>query len=204
MRIATWNVNGLRARIDFVRHWLKDRQPDVVGLQELKLPDEQFPHEAFRELGYHALTHGQKSWNGVAILSREPAELCRQGLPSQEAAGARLLEAKIGDLRFITVYCPNGRSVDNPEFAQKLAWYDSLASYMAARPLTQDTVLCGDFNICPGALDSYDAVGLMGCIFHTDAERQRFASLLGTGLRDVFREQNPDLSAFSWWDYRAG
>jgi exodeoxyribonuclease-3 len=126
MRIATWNVNGLRARLDFVRLWLEDRQPDVVGLQELKVEDDDFPHDMFNALGYEVLTHGQKSWNGVAIASRLPMEISAKGLPGQEDFGARLITAQIEDLSFTTVYCPNGKDIDHDDFPRKLAWYDAL------------------------------------------------------------------------------
>ena len=122
MRIATWNVNGLRARQEFVLHWLRERQPDVVGLQELKLSDDQFPADVFESAGYSVLTHGQKAWNGVAILSRKPAELLQRGLPGQEELGARLVTAQVEDLSFTTVYCPNGKSTDHEDFPRKLAW----------------------------------------------------------------------------------
>ena len=114
MRIATWNINGLRARMDFMALWLKDRQPDVVGLQELKTPTEDFPHDFFLDLGYHAAVHGQKSWNGVAILTRKPCEISQAGLPGEDDWGARLITAKVdGGLEFTTVYCPNGKSIEH-------------------------------------------------------------------------------------------
>jgi exodeoxyribonuclease-3 len=204
MRIATWNVNGLRARLEILRHWLRVRQPDVVGLQELKLEDAQFPREVFAELGYQALVHGQKAWNGVAILSREPALLTQCGLPGQEAVGARLLEGRIGALRFATVYCPNGRSVENPEFAQKLLWFDALIEWVSRQPRDEASILCGDFNLCPAPLDSWNELKLAGGIFHTADERTRFQRLLANGLHDLLRVHAPDLRAFSWWDYRAG
>ena len=116
MRVATWNVNGLRARLEFVLHWLRERSPDVVGLQELKLTDEVFPHDVFKAAGYRALTHGQKSWNGVAILSRREATLTRVGLPGGEDQGARLITAQVEDLTFTSVYCPNGKSVGHDDY----------------------------------------------------------------------------------------
>jgi exodeoxyribonuclease-3 len=116
VRVATWNVNGLRARLEFVLHWLRERQPDIVGLQELKLTDEQFPHAELENAGYRALSHGQKSWNGVAILSREPATLTQMGLPGQEDFGARLLSADVAGLSFTSVYCPNGKALDHADF----------------------------------------------------------------------------------------
>ena len=205
MRIATWNINGLRARLDFVLHWLRARQPDIVGLQELKLEDDQFPHVAFEAEGYRAVTHGQKAWNGVAILSREPAELLQRGLPGQESLGARLLTARVAGIDFTTVYCPNGKTVSHDDFPLKLAWYDTLIEHFGAS-MDRDgsAVLCGDFNLCPTALDTWNEKGMLGSIFHTEPERERFQRLLDTGLLDLFRELHPDEQTFSWWDYRAG
>jgi exodeoxyribonuclease-3 len=205
MRIATWNVNGLRARLEFVQHWLREREPDVVGLQELKLTDEQFPHAAFEELGYHALTHGQKSWNGVAILTREPAETQQIGLPGQEGFGARLITARVAGLSFTTVYCPNGKHLGHEDYARKLEWFDALREHWAANHAPDElAILCGDLNVVPAALDSWNAEKFAGEIFHTAAERERIDALLGTGLVDIFRERHPELQAFSWWDYRGG
>ncbi len=205
MRIATWNVNGLRARLDFVMHWLRERQPDLVGLQELKMTDEQFPTDAFEAAGYHAATHGQKSWNGVAILSRKPADVTQVGLPGEDAFGARLISAEAFGLSFTTVYCPNGKTVSHDDYPKKLAWYDSLQAHLEARhDAAAPTVLCGDFNIVPAAIDSWDEAGHEGHIFHTDAERERMASLAKWGFVDLYREKHPDEQAFSWWDYRGG
>jgi exodeoxyribonuclease-3 len=205
MRIATWNVNGLRARFDFVAHWLRDRKPDVVGLQELKLTDEQFPHDALAELGYRAETHGQKAWNGVAVLTREPAEVLQRGLPGQEAFGARLLTVRISDLVFTTLYCPNGKHLEHEDFPRKLAWFDALAEHLEAHHTPdRPAILCGDFNICPGPLDSWNEASLGGGIFLTEAERARFRRLLDWGFVDVFRQRFPESQDFSWWDYRGG
>ena len=203
-RIATWNVNGLRARLDFVAHWLRAREPDVVGLQELKLTDEQFPHDAFEALGYRAVTHGQKSWNGVAILAREEMREISRGLPGQEDFGARLLTAEVAGLSFTTLYCPNGKTVLHEDFPRKLAWLDALAAYVAGLDPSAANVVCGDFNVCPTALDSWNEAGFAGRIFHTDEERVRFAKLLDAGLADAFREKTPEDRSFSWWDYRGG
>lgn len=205
MRIATWNVNGLRARFDFVAHWLREREPDVVGLQELKLTDDQFPAEEFASLGYQAVFHGQKSWNGVAILSREPATVTQTGLPAQEATGARLLTADVAGLSFTTVYCPNGKTVEHEDYGKKLAWFDDLARYVDEAKLTdRPAILCGDFNVCRSALDSWAGERFAGHIFHTDAERERMERLLSLGFADAFREKYPDDASFSWWDYRGG
>ena len=205
MRVATWNVNGLRARLEFVLGWLREREPDVVGLQELKLTDDLFPHAAFEAAGYRALAHGQKSWNGVAILSRDEARVTQTGLPGQEDFGARLLSAEVGGISFTTVYCPNGKHLEHPDFPRKLAWLDALAAHLTERhEPSRPSLLCGDFNVCPTPLDSWNGEALEGAIFHTAEERARFQRLLGWGLEDLFRERFPDLQAFSWWDYRGG
>ncbi len=205
MKIATWNINGLRARLDFVLAWLADRQPDVVGLQELKLTDDKFPHAAFEELGYHALSHGQKAWNGVAILSRDAAEITACGLPGQEDFGARLISARVSGIEFSTVYCPNGKNLDHADYGRKLAWFESLAEYLGEKHrTTSDLVLCGDFNICPAPLDSWSGETSTGEIFHTDAERERLQALTDWGLHDLYRHKYPGEQAFSWWDYRGG
>jgi exodeoxyribonuclease-3 len=205
MRLATWNVNGLRARLDFVQHWLRARQPDVVGLQELKLSDDQFPHDVFTPLGYRAVTHGQKAWNGVAILAREEARVVQTGLPGQEGMGARLLSAEVAGVAFTTVYVPNGQETGHEDFPRKLAWLDALIAHFAARSVAGvPSLLCGDFNLCPTALDSWNEAGLRGHLFHTDEERARWQRLLAAGFTDLFRAQHPDKQAFSWWDYRDG
>jgi exodeoxyribonuclease-3 len=205
MRIATWNINGLRARLEFLLHWLREREPDLVGLQELKLTDAQFPHAEIEAAGYHAVSHGQKSWNGVAILSRRPAEVTQRGLPGQEDFGARLLTATVDDLSFTTAYIPNGKYVGHDDFPRKLAWLDALAAHFEKQHRPDGpAVLCGDFNIVPTPLDSWNEQSLHGMIFHTDEERARFQRLLDWGLVDLFREHHPDTQAFSWWDYRGG
>jgi exodeoxyribonuclease-3 len=204
MKIATWNINGFAARLDFLKRWLQDRQPDVVGLQELKLIDDAFPHEEFRELGYEAITHGQKAWNGVAVLSRLPLEILQTGLPGHEEAGARLLTVMVdGDLEFTTVYCPNGKSVEHADYAAKLAWFDGLIEYWQSRD-GANAVLCGDFNIVHTALDSWRGAAADGDIFHTQEERARLQAVLDLGLNDLYRDRHPDEQTFSWWDYRGG
>lgn len=204
-RIATWNINGLRARIDYIQHWLAARAPDVVGFQELKITDELFPRDVFEALGYHVVTHGQKAWNGVAVLTRKPVEVVQAGLPGQAGFGARLLTVDLGDIEYTTVYCPNGKKVEHDDYPRKLEWFDALRIYMSERLASGSPhILCGDFNICPGPLDSWDEGGHEGRIFHTDGERERMQALYACGLVDAYREQNPDSQAFSWWDYRAG
>ena len=214
MRLATWNVNGLRARLEFMTLWLEARNPDVVGLQELKTPTEDFPHDHFAELGYHALVHGQKSWNGVAILTKEPAELVIAGLPGEDASGSRLITARVGNgIEFTTVYCPNGKSVAHADYPKKLAWYDSLTAHFRSgvspdkgqgegEPVRR--ILCGDFNSVPRPLDSWRGEAGDGEVFHTVDERQRLEALMDAGLTDLYRARYPDRDAYSWWDYRGG
>jgi len=207
LRVATWNVNGLRARLDLILTWLRERQPDIAGFQEIKLAEQQFPREAFLKEGYHAVIHAQKGWNGVAVLSRAEPVVAQCGLPGQEEAGARLLTARVGDLSFTSVYVPNGKSVAHEDFTRKLAWLDGLvtcAGSGAQPPASGAAILAGDFNLCPASLDSYNEEGLRGTIFHTDQERERFARLLASGYHDLYREAHPDSREFSWWDYRAG
>ncbi len=205
MRIATWNVNGLRARLDFVLQWLDERRPDVVGLQELKLADDDFPHDVFAERGYQAAVHGQKAWNGVAILARETPENVERGLPGEAEQGARLIKADVGGLTFVTAYVPNGKDVDHEDFPAKLEWLDALVEHWRERyGADVPAVLCGDFNIAPADLDSHHEDGFEEGIFHTPEERLRLERLIDSGLVDLFRALRPEEQAFSWWDYRGG
>lgn len=205
LKIATWNINGLKARLDFLRLFLEARQPDVVGLQELKMPDSAFPHDAFAELGYTAIGHGQKSWNGVAVLSRLPMTAVQVGLPDQAELGSRLLHVRIADaLDFITVYCPNGKTLEHPDYARKLQWYATLINYLRSHATHASTLVGGDFNIVPTPQDSWRGDAGTGNLFCTDAEREALQGLYDLGLHDLYRGAFPDTTEFSWWDYRGG
>lgn len=208
MRIATWNINGMKARLDYMGHWLRAVSPDVVGLQELKMTDADFPHAAFEALGYRAVTHGQKSWNGVAVLTKVtlPEPIVRtRGLPGQEANGARLISVSVEGLTFIDIYCPNGKTVEHEDFQMKLAWFRALETFVQAElTASPSVVLTGDFNIVPAAIDSWNEEKLKGSIFHTPEERARIDALLALGLHDVYRAKHPDEPGHTWWDYRAG
>ena len=195
MRIATWNVNGLRARMDFIAHWLKSRAPDVLGLQEVKVSDEDFPYDDFRALGYHAVVHGQKGWNGVAVLSRTPAEAETWGLPGRENDGARLLRVRVSGLHFATVYCPNGKTLNHPDFPLKLAWLEALCDHLSDVDRDAAFVIGGDFNIVPAALDCWQGTAADGSIFCTTDERSRYRSLLDLGLTDLPTSAPPTSSA---------
>jgi len=211
MRIATWNVNGIRARLGFVRLWLDAERPDVAGLQELKVTEPDFPRDAFAEAGYDAYVHAQKGWNGVAVLVRRglPSQVLQAGLPGHEAFGARLLTVRVGEgeqaLTFTTVYVPNGKTIEHDDFPKKLAWLDDLVPHLDAHhdPAAR-AVLCGDFNVVPAPIDSWNEQNLAGRIFHTEEERRRFQAILDRGFVDLFRHAHPDEQAFSWWDYRGG
>lgn len=205
MKIATWNVNGLRARLDFIKLWIESRQPDVVGFQELKTQDEDFPYDEFQALGYNVEIHAQKSWNGVAILSRDAIDVEQRGLPGEDDFGARLITGKTMGLCFTTVYVPNGKDVDHDDYPAKVRWLESLAAHWQdARAEDAAAVLCGDFNIVPTALDSWRGESGDGRIFHTADERARFNAITDLGLLDLYREKYPEEQKFSWWDYRGG
>jgi exodeoxyribonuclease-3 len=219
--VATWNVNSMGARLGFVLQWLRVRRPDVVCVQELKLEDAAFPHDALAQEGYVAHTHGQLAWNGVGVLVREErfsgeAEVVQRGLVGCEDLGARLVTVRLpsspgagpaGDLLVTSVYVPNGKTTSHPDFARKLAFLECLAADVERVHAAHagPAIVGGDFNLCPEDLDSWDAEGLRGSIFHTDDERARFRAILARGrLIDLFRAKNPGDQTFSWWDYRAG
>lgn len=205
MLIATWNINGLRARIEYLVHWLRERKPDVVGLQELKMADDQFPADQLAAEGYQAVCHGQKAWNGVAVLSKTPIEIVQKGLPEEEEFGSRMIRVRTGDIDFTTVYCPNGKHIEHPDYPAKLRWFESLATYLAEEvDHTAPAIVCGDFNICPEPIDSWNEEGFKGLIFHTDAEREVFQRIVSQGWSDLYRVLHPDDPSFSWWDYRGG
>jgi exodeoxyribonuclease-3 len=204
MKIASWNVNSLRARLDRVLGWLAAEAPDVLLLQETKVVDADFPREPLATAGYHACFHGQKTYNGVAVLARTaPVEVARGLSDGGDEAGARLLVADVGEVRVASVYVPNGRAVDTPHFAEKLAWLGRLEQRLAAlaapgRPL----VVGGDWNVTPDDRDVWDPEGLRDTIHCHPAERSALADLLASGLVDTFRLHHQDAGHYSWWDYR--
>jgi exodeoxyribonuclease-3 len=205
VRIATWNVNSLNARLEFVVGWLGDRKPDAVCFQELKLTTEAFPYAALEAAGYHAVVHGQKSWNGVAVLARGPLESVELGLPGAEAAGSRLVTARIGEWAVSSVYVPNGKTLVHPDFELKLDFLARLRAHVEATvDRSRPYVLGGDFNVAHTDRDSFDPDAMRDAIFHTEPERRAIDALLGTGLVDLQRALEPDTHAFSWWDYRGG
>jgi len=202
--IATWNVNGIRARAQRLAEWLAERKPDVACLQELKITDEEFPHLELRASGYYAVLTGQRSWNGVAVIARERPELVSRELPGAEGAGARFVCAKACGVEIASVYVPNGKSVDHADFKVKLAWLESLARHVEARSSEVPLVVGGDFNVCPTDADSYLGALARGHAHHTDEERALVMRLGSAGLIDLYRQKYPDTVGYSWWDYRAG
>lgn len=207
MRLATWNVNSLKARLVRVEEWIVANQPDVVCLQETKTSDAAFPGLAFHALGYESSHHGEGRWNGVAILSRVGLEdvVAGFGDGAPEDAEARLLWATCGPLRVASCYVPNGRAVGSGHYQYKLRWLDRLASVVETRERRRaDLVLCGDFNVAPDDRDVWDPEAFVGATHVSPPERAALGRLMATGLRDVFRDQHPEGGVFSWWDYRAG
>ena len=204
MDIATWNVNSLRVRLPQVLDWLAENPVDCLALQEIKLQDPDFPHEALAEAGYRAVCSGQRTYNGVALLSREPAGDVETGLPDHEDPQRRFIAATIGGVRIVNVYVPNGERPGSDKYAYKLDWLARLRDYLeAARGHHERLVVCGDFNIAPDDRDCHDPEAWAGRILCTDAEREAFRALLATGLADAFRAVCDEAGHFSWWDYRA-
>ncbi|HVH46639.1 MAG TPA: exodeoxyribonuclease III [Labilithrix sp.] len=205
MLLATWNVNGIRARSQRLAEFLAERQPDVVCLQELKITPDEFPHLELRASGYHAEIAGQQGWNGVAVIARERPELVMRELPGAAAHGARFVVAKVAGLEVASVYVPNGKTVAHADYRVKLGWLERLVSHVESRAdKDAPLVLGGDFNVCWTDLDSYGGIRFKGRIFHTDEERALIERLRVAGLVDLFRSRYPDVPGFSWWDYRAG
>ena len=207
MRIATWNVNSLRARQPRVEEWLADVKPDVVCLQETKLAEDAFPTDRFTELGYESVHHGQGQWNGVAILSRVGLEQeVRNFADGQPAdAEARIVSATCGGIRICNVYVPNGRDLENDHYQYKLAWMKRLVDHLDADTSPDDQVIvAGDFNIAPDDRDVHDPAKFIGATHVSEPERQSLRAIEQWGLIDLFRQHHQDAGMYSWWDYRAG
>ncbi|HEX7175582.1 MAG TPA: exodeoxyribonuclease III [Pyrinomonadaceae bacterium] len=206
MIIATWNVNSVLARLPLVLQWLGRARPDVLCLQETKCADERFPAREFAELGYKSETHGQPTYNGVAILSRTPLTDVQRGFPNdEEGAHARLLAATVGGVRVVNVYVPNGQSVGSEKFDFKLKWMRRLREFFDEECWPDDDVLlCGDFNVAPEDRDVHDPVLWRGKILCSRPEREALQEVKDWGLADAFRQHNEGGGHYSWWDYRAG
>ena len=207
MRISTWNVNSLTARLQHVLDWLDANPVDVLALQELKMTDDKFPFDALREVGYEAAAFGQKTYNGVALLSRSPIGDVARNIANFEDESSRVIAGTVdgpgGPLRIVNGYFVNGQAPETDKFEYKMNWLRGLHAWLREEIATHPRlVLLGDFNIAPEDRDSYDPVGLAETIHHTTEERNHFKELLALGLTDAFRLFEQPEKSYSWWDYR--
>jgi exodeoxyribonuclease-3 len=207
MRIATYNVNGVNGRLAVLLRWLSEDLPDVVCLQELKAPDERFPETALNDLGYSAIWHGQKSWNGVAILSRVgEIHETRRGLPGDHADGqSRYLEAAINGIIVACLYLPNGNPRPGPKFDFKLRWFERLTQHaQSLRDAGVPVVIAGDFNVMPTELDVYKPERWLDDALFAPEVRRAYAGLLGQGWTDALRSRHPGERIYTFWKYFRG
>ena len=203
MRFATWNVNSLKVRLPQVLDWLQKHKPDALCLQETKLEDAKFPEQELRGVGYHAVYSGQKTYNGVAILSKVRATDAQASIPDFDDPQKRVLAVTIDGVRVICLYVPNGQSVESDKYRYKLDWLAKVTAWLKSeRAANNRLVVVGDFNIAPDERDVYDPKAWEGQVLCSAPERQAFQDLLAGGLLDSFRlfEQQPQ--AYTWWDYR--
>ena len=203
MKIATWNVNSLKVRLAHLLDWLSSAQPDVLCLQELKLEDEKFPHAEIKAAGYHAVVSGQKTYNGVAILSRDAISDVRLGLDDYVDDQRRVITATVQGIRVMCVYCPNGQALDSDKFVYKLGWFSALQQTLAKELATHTQLaVAGDFNIAPEDRDVHDPAKWEGQNLVSPQERDAFKALIAMGLVDSFRMFEQPEKNYSWWDYR--
>jgi exodeoxyribonuclease-3 len=203
MKLVTWNVNSLKVRLPQVLDWLAAHQPDVLCLQETKQEDVNFPAAEIAAAGYQVLFSGQKTYNGVAILSKTPATDAVVAIPGFEDVQKRVLAATIGDVRVINVYIPNGQSVDSDKYRYKLGWLEALTAWLAAEVARYPKLaLLGDFNIAPEERDVHDPKAWEGQVLFSLPEREAFRHLVDLGLADSFRLFEQPEKIYSWWDYR--
>lgn len=202
-KIASWNVNSLKIRKEQALAWLEAHDIDVLALQETKLTDPNFPQEDFISHGYHVVCSGQKTYNGVAIISRMPQEQVLCDIPTLEDPQRRIIAATFGTLRLINLYVPNGSVVGSDKYAYKLHWLEGVKQYLQDQlKHYSQLVVVGDFNIAPADLDVHDPKAWEGHVLVSQPEREAFQRILALGLHDSFRVLYPDVSGFTWWDYR--
>ena len=207
MKIATWNINSIRARTDKLLDWLKAAQPDVLCLQELKCTEDQFPTLELTAAGYQCAVWGQKTYNGVALISRSvPQDVVRGFDDGTTEDQSRAISATIDGVRVMCLYAPNGQSVGSPAYAYKLDWYQRLKRHLASRYATHPALLvCGDFNVMPEAIDVWDPELFNGQCLFSGPERAALKDTVGAlSLVDLWRSRNPDVPGYSFWDYQAG
>ena len=203
MKLAAWNVNSLNVRLPHVIEWLKTHQPDALCLQELKMEDVKFPTAAFDEIGYQAVFNGQKTYNGVAIISRARPEDVHKDIVGYDDHQKRVIAATIDGVRLVCAYIPNGQTVESEKYQYKLQWLAALQTYMRdAISAYGDVALLGDYNIAPDDRDVYDPKAWEGQVLCSVPERDAFRALVGLGLSDSFRLFDQPEKSFSWWDYR--
>jgi exodeoxyribonuclease-3 len=205
VKLATWNVNSIRARVEVVATWLEQARPDVLCMQETKVVDDAFPTEEFTRLGYSVTKTGQPTYNGVAIASRLPQSDVCVDLPGGTDNERRLIAATIAGVRVVNVYVPNGKSVTSPSFQFKLEWLRRLRGWLdgSATP-DQQVLVCGDFNVAREPRDVFDPVRLDGQLLYHPEERRALEQFLEFGFEDLYRRFHAEAGLFSWWDYRAG
>ncbi|MGH8541024.1 MAG: exodeoxyribonuclease III, partial [Stenotrophobium sp.] len=202
-KIATWNVNSLRVRLPHLLDWLKAAQPDVVGLQELKCTDDLFPHAELEAAGYRAVSNGQKTYNGVALISRHELRDVSRDMPGFADEQKRVIAATVNGVRVVNVYVVNGQDLGTEKYAYKLRWLAALHDYLAAETAAHPRLaLMGDFNIAPAPEDTHDPAIWEGKILCSEPEREAFRKLLALGLKDSFRLFPQPPQSFTWWDYR--
>lgn len=205
MKITSWNVNSLRARLAHTLDWLRANPVDVIGLQELKLQDEQFPHAEFEALGYRAAVNGQKTYNGVAILSRHPLEDVVRDIPGLADEQKRVIAATVLGVRIVNIYVPNGQAVGSDKYAYKLRWLTALRDYLKTQLAGHPRLaVTGDFNVAPSDADVHDPVAWADQVLCSVQEREAFGELLKAGLQDAFCLFPRPEQAYTWWDYRQG
>jgi exodeoxyribonuclease-3 len=203
MKLATWNVNSLKVRLPQVLQWLQENPVDVLCLQETKLTDDKFPVAEIEAAGYQSVFAGQKTYNGVAILSKHPMSEVVRNNPRFEDAQQRIIAATIEGMRVVCAYIPNGQAVDSDKYLYKLKWLDALQDWLADELKSHDNlVLLGDYNIAPEDCDVHDPLEWQGQVLVSDAERAHFRRLLDLGFKDSFRMFEQAEKVFSWWDYR--
>jgi len=203
MKLATWNVNSLAVRLPQLLDWLAANPVDAMVLQETKLSDDKFPLAALQDAGYQVVFHGQKTYNGVALLSRTPAQDVVRNIPGLDDPQARVIAGTVDGVRVVGAYFPNGQAPDSDKFTYKMAWLDALRAWLAGElEHHAELVLMGDYNIAPEDRDVYDPVAWAGQIHCTPQERAHFQGLIGMGLVDAFRMFEQPLKSWSWWDYR--
>jgi exodeoxyribonuclease-3 len=205
MKIASWNVNSLRVRLPHLLDWLQANPVDVIGLQELKLQDEQFPHAELQALGYQAVANGQKTYNGVALLARQPLEEVARDMPGYDDDHKRVIAATVGGVRVVSVYVPNGQAVGSDKYAYKLRWLAALRGYLLSELARFPHIaVVGDFNVAPTDADVHDPVAWAGQVLCSEPERAAFRSLLELGFTDAFTLFPRPEQSYTWWDYRQG